>query len=638
MKAKHLALIRCLCEEQEWITASSLSNKLNVSLRSIKNYVADICVLEPDLIESSRHGYKVDRKKAYKVFSDIDSGIPQTSIERVNYIIHKLIKGDRFTHYKINIYDLSEEICVSSATLKIDIQKAKRKCNTFDLTLNSIGDYISLDGLEKNKRKLLSSIMFDETKENFMNIKTIQNAFMDYDLEYIQEMISTTLKDHHYFINDYSLMNLVLHVTIAIDRMNNNYIYPHSDENLIEVKNHEYELSKEIAKNLEDHFHITYNENEINELSLLLISSTTNLDYSNTNILDLEKTVGKQCVDLTKKLIANLNAFYYVDLSDSEFLTRFTLHIKNLLIRADNNQFSRNPLTESIKSSCPMIYDCAVSMSNDLREYMGITINDDEIAYIAFHIGGALENQKNLNNKVSCIILYPQYYNMNIMMTEKLNNDFKDRILIKNVITSENDLQGIQADLIISTIQITTYTSIPSLIISPFITHADRDAIYHKLGEVTTMKKNRIFKEHLNKIFQADFFEKNTVYESKDEVIQHICDKMQRYGYVDENFIHEINDREAMSSTSFHNIAIPHSMKMRSNKTGMYIILSEKGMRWDNNIVNIILLLSINRDERKIFHEIFDSLTTILIDESNVRKVVQANTYEEFINIIVNCK
>lgn len=113
---------------------------------------------------------------------------------------------------------------------------------------------------------------------------------------------------------------------------------------------------------------------------------------------------------------------------------------------------------------------------------------------------------------------------------------------------------------------------------------------------------------------------------------------MQRYGYVDENFIHEINDREAMSSTSFHNIAIPHSMKMRSNKTGMYIILSEKGMRWDNNIVNIILLLSINRDERKIFHEIFDSLTTILIDESNVRKVVQANTYEEFINIIVNCK
>ncbi|MEG2270561.1 MAG: PRD domain-containing protein [Erysipelotrichaceae bacterium] len=638
MKVKHLQLLRCLSEQNDWITAATLSSKLNVSLRSVKNYVADISVLEPHLIKSSRQGYLVNREKVFKVFSNIDSGIPQTSTERVNYIINRLIHEANVAHYQLNIYDLSEDISVSTATLKIDIQKAKKTCGKFDLILKSTGDYISLEGLEKNKRKILSSIMFDETKENFMNIKTIQNAFMDYDIEYIQKVIADTLKIYHYFINDYSLMNLVLHVTIAIDRMNNDYIYTRPIKNTLNIKSHEYELSLEIAKKLENHYHITYNENEIYELSLLLISSTTNLDYNNVSVIDLEKTVGKECMKLTRDLVADMNAFYYVDLSDQEFLTRFTLHIKNLLIRAGNDHFSRNPLTESIKSSCPLIYECAVSMSNELKERTGYTINDDEIAYIAFHIGGALENQKNINNKVSCALLYPQYYDLNVKLTEKLSSEFKERLVIKTVLTKEQDISSLQVDLIISTNQINTYTPIPSIVISPFITNIDRDAIYHKLNEVNTIKKNRIFKEHLETIFQPDFFEKNINYENETEVINHICERMLARDFIDDDFQQEVFDREAMSSTAFHNIAIPHSMKMRSKKTSMYVIINEKGIHWGNNNVNIILLLSINRDERKIFHEIFDSLTTILVDEQNIKKVIQANTYKEFIELIINCQ
>ncbi|MEG2799494.1 MAG: HTH domain-containing protein, partial [Erysipelotrichaceae bacterium] len=62
MKVKHLQLLRCLSEQNDWITAATLSSKLNVSLRSVKNYVADISVLEPHLIKSSRQGYLVNRE------------------------------------------------------------------------------------------------------------------------------------------------------------------------------------------------------------------------------------------------------------------------------------------------------------------------------------------------------------------------------------------------------------------------------------------------------------------------------------------------------------------------------------------------------------------------------------------------
>lgn len=41
----------------------------------------------------------------------------------------------------------------------------------------------------------------------------------------------------------------------------------------------------------------------------------------------------------------------------------------------------------------------------------GITLEEDEIAYIALHLGGALETQKELTNRVPAVLYCPSYYN-----------------------------------------------------------------------------------------------------------------------------------------------------------------------------------------------------------------------------------
>lgn len=41
----------------------------------------------------------------------------------------------------------------------------------------------------------------------------------------------------------------------------------------------------------------------------------------------------------------------------------------------------------------------------------GITLDEDEIAYIALHLGGALETQKELANRVPAVLYCPSYYN-----------------------------------------------------------------------------------------------------------------------------------------------------------------------------------------------------------------------------------
>lgn len=81
-------------------------------------------------------------------------------------------------------------------------------------------------------------------------------------------------------------------------------------------------------------------------------------------------------------------------------------------MRAQTRSFCKNPLVSEIRQSCPLIYDVSVQLSGIIREKTGITLDEDEIAYIALHLGGALETQKELANRVPAVLYCPSYYNM----------------------------------------------------------------------------------------------------------------------------------------------------------------------------------------------------------------------------------
>lgn len=116
-----------------------------------------------------------------------------------------------------------------------------------------------------------------------------------------------------------------------------------------------------------------------------------------------------------------------------------------------------------------------------------------------------------------------------------------------------------------------------------------------------------------------------------------MCDELQLQGYINSGFKQEVFEREAMSSTAFNGIAIPHSMHMNAFKTGMFVIVNQHPMKWGTQQVNIIFLLTINKNESKLFHNMFDSLATILSDEINLKKLIHCDSFEEFINILVTC-
>jgi len=629
MKTKEIQLIRILDEAETALTSSFLANQLDISPRSVKNYIQEINAIHPNTIVSSRKGYSINGSEGKELLAQEKSSIPQTSIERTNYIINRIIKSG-----SINAFDLCDEMFVSYSTLKNELVKVRKILSENKLELISQNDILMANGLEKNKRQLLSSILYSESSNNFVNYDTISSSFGDIDVNYIKNTITSIFDEHHYFVNDYSLSNLVLHVTITVDRIKHGYVNSTKDNvtNTNIIKAHEHELASAIIQKLEEHYHIQFSESETTEFTLLMLSRASNLDYKSITIDNLSSYIGEDTFHLVQTLINSISSFYYIDLSEPEFFVRFALHIKNLLVRTNTKYLSKNPLTESIKQNCPLIYDVAVHTASDIQEICHIQLNDDEIAYIAFHIGGALEIQKSLASKLSVSIFFPQYYDLTTKLADDINKHFSDSIVVSNIFTDLDSLEKSQSSLIISTMKIDVQVSAPVLVISPFLTEQDIAVISRKTADIQREKRRQTFEEQLKALILPEFFEVRPIMKGSDSAIHYLAEKFRKAGYVHDAFEDEVRERERMSSTAFDLFAIPHAMKMHEPKTGMNILILENPIDWDGKPVQLVMMLCFNKNERYIFNEIFEPLTMILTEKENLKTVLKCRDYTSFVS------
>lgn len=639
MREKHLALIRILVERGEWVTAKQLAHLLHISERSVKNYIGEINYFESNLIEGSRKGYLIHQERGRELLAGQHGNLPETPGERVNYIITELLTGDSKGEPGIDLYDISEEIFVSYETLKKDMVKVRKKLKEYGLYANVVNQRVILEGRELDKRRLLSSILYEEFDKNIMSLDMVQKAFPDYDLELLRDIILSECKRYHYFVNDYAMVNLILDVVISMDRIRKNCTFRTHVAAKHSYGIRETELSGRIADRIDAVFAIRFTELEMEELTSLLISHLMKVDYDTLNRENILEFVGPECMGIVQKILGYLNENYFIDTENDEFVVKLTIHIHNLLRRMEHDYTTRNPLTEHIKNSCPLIFECAVGVANCLGQLTGRRIDEDEIAYIALHIGGNLETWENQKDKLGCILLSPQYYDMADIMMEKIAGSFSDDLVVKAVITKPSELRlAKRGELVISTMGIEAEPGTHAVQVNPFLHERDLAAIRKKISEIKQVTKKNRLREMLLQITSPELFCKNEEIGDQNQALAFMVQALQENGYVDGGFMEEVKDREAHSSTAFGRLAVPHSLKMEAARTGMYILLSDKPVVWGEHMVNVVLLFAINRQDRALFHEIFDNLIVLLLEYHSLEKVIESNSYEEFIEAILNCE
>ncbi len=615
--------------QHDWIDSSTLANYLNVSTRSIRKYVNEINS-NGEFILSSKKGYKVNLNNNCQ--TKVDSSENISPDNRLNLILKELIVNSN----GINIFDLSEELFVSPATIEGDIAKANKFIGSYNLKIKQSKFLLKLIGNESAKRKLMSSIIFKETGSDFLSLFDVQKIYQEYNLTKLKENIIYILKKYNLFINEYAINNILLHLMITIDRIKkNNYIESVEVVNYID-NNVDINIAKDISNFLESEYNITLTSAELYYLVFQLTNKTTVLNYNQMDTKSLSNYIDEHFVKLTKKIIKNVYDLYLIDLSDEEFVVKFTLHVKNLISRAKNNQVLRNQIPQKLKDSYPLIYDISVYICNQIQTLENVDIDEDEISYISLHVGSFFDRQKLLEDKVLCALITPNYYDLQFKIVRDLEKRFNESIEIIQIFSDTHNLDfDNKVDMVITTLPINDRCPIPFVYVNPYLNRKDYDNIQSKFIQIKDRKNILTVQNHLEMYFSESLFMKNIYLDSAKDYIRFMGNILYENKYVKPNYIDDVLIREKMSSTAFNNnVAIPHSMKMDALKTGVCLIVNDKPVKWVEEKVQIIAMIPINEKEKEKFNYIFESFIEILSEWNNVKELTKADNYSSFMNRI----
>lgn len=640
MKKKEQELLNYLSEFNKPIRSAEIANALDISVRSVKNYVHNINSLYgKNIILSSRNGYELNLQNNYSlVLTNSSEQIPQTLEERSFFIIKQLVLNHSA---QIEIFDLCDSLCVSYSTIKSIISKMNKTYSSYNLEFYCEHDCVRIKGDEINKRKLLSYIINEESKSSIMNVNVLKNNFASIDVEKLQNIIFTTFKKYNYYLNDFSSMNLLLHLLIIVDReLNGNEL--NDGQNEVSIDNQdELNFLNEFIAQLETTFEISINKYERFEIYMLF---KTNANFSiEDSSKKLKELVGDNIIELIDKYVEDINNIYMVDLSSKAFKTPFTLHLKNLLLRAQSGKYTSNPMAETIKNNSPLIFDIAIYISLDLAERFNIKINEDETAFLAMHIGSEIERQADNKDKIPVAILCPNYHNMADQIMNSLMLNFGNQLNMVGSIHNENDFYTLNnpVSILFTTIPVTTKimntnTNEPLdvVLISPLNLKSQFSIIQNAILQAQEKYRDRKLKVKFNDFFEQSLFVVDSKLKNKKQVLTKLCDCLLVQNYVDTNFEESVYKRENAAGTAFGNVAIPHSIEMNAIKTSIAVAISKEGIQWNSNIVHIVLLLAINKADRRSFRALYESMISLFSEDKVIQEIRNCTSFDEFKSII----
>ena len=618
MKKKEQELLNYLSDFSKPIRSAEIANALNVSVRSVKNYVHNINNLYGKaIILSSRNGYELNYQNNYSlVLTNSNDYIPQTLEERSFFIIKQLVLNHS-AH--IEIFDLCDSLCVSYSTIKSILSKMNKTYSSYDL----------------------SFVINEESKTSIMNVDVLKENFSSIDVDNLQNIISSTFKKYNYYLNDFSSMNLLLHLLIIIDReLNGNALNNGQNEIIIDNPT-ELNFLNEFTQRLETTFNISINKYERFEIYMLF---KTNANFSiEDSSHKLQELVGDDLLKLTDEYVENINNIYMIDLSSKSFKTPFTLHLKNLLIRSQSGRYTSNPMAETIKNNSPLIFDIAIYISLDLAERFKIKINEDETAFLAMHIGSEIERQADNKEKIPVAVLCPDYHNMADQIMNSLMLNFGNQLNMIGCIHSENEFVSLNnpVALLFSTIPVSESFKNPYLNdeveivpISPLNLSNQFTTIQSAILKSQEKYRDNKLKVKFDDFFEPALFVVDSKLVNKKQVLANLCDRLLVQNYVDSSFEENVYKRENAAGTAFGNVAIPHSVEMNAIKTSIAVAVSKNGFQWDSNIVHIVLLLAINKADRRSFRALYESLISLFSEDKIIQEIRNCNSFNEFKAII----
>ncbi|WP_100400280.1 PTS sugar transporter subunit IIA [Bacillus sp. FJAT-44742] len=120
---------------------------------------------------------------------------------------------------------------------------------------------------------------------------------------------------------------------------------------------------------------------------------------------------------------------------------------------------------------------------------------------------------------------------------------------------------------------------------------------------------------------------------SKEDAIKRVGGLLKDNGYVNDEYVNKMFEREEVTSTYMGNfLAIPHGTeegKKEVLESGITILLLEEPIEWDGNDVKLVIGIAGKGDEHL---NILSNIAITCSEEDTLQEILSATTKEELMN------
>lgn len=639
MAGDHDALIDTLRRDGGWVESKTLAEALGVTTRTVRNRVKRINeAAGATVIESSYRGYRLSGASRVKTTPDGEGvrggaagsgpNLDLTPQQRSEAVLRVLLQSED----GVSVYDLAERFFVSDSTIEGDLRSVRASIRPYDLALERRRDVVRLAGTERDLRRLMGHMVAAEQPERFTAQTGGSLAALGIDTTRMARMVADALQENGFAPDDFGINNILVHLVVMLNRIEGGNVTTAESSAEQTRGTAAHKAAERIATGLAHDRHLEVPEPEVDYLALVIATNGGATGPAQELGESLPGVVGDDTMRLTRKAVHSLEQAYHLPPFDDDFITRISVHIHGLVQRGTKGIVMHNPLTEQIKTTYPLIYDMAVFLAEKLVKPLSLSVNEDEIALFAFHIGASLEKSSATRSLVACDFLFLEYHDLYRVALDRIEGELAHDVRIAQVArVADYDPEESTSDLVLTPMPVQELDAARQVLIHPLLTDADmqhvRDAVRRVKDQRQTSKTLELIRRFLSpRLFHNEYYRASSL-----DMIRSLAAECAEAGFCDASFADQAIQREQLSPTEYHNrVALPHTLAAVANRSFLAAVVNRKPMRWHDEDVNIVLLMGIAESDRSAFRELFDSLLEVLSESANVNRLVRTSGYDNF--------
>jgi len=673
-------IIKILLESDDYIVTEKIAQKLEVSSRTI---LRELKKVEKWL---QKNNFILEKKKGTGILLDADpkekSRIRElleiesvdrhfSPEERKMIILSELLKDQRPN----KLYAFTRLTNVSEATISHDLDEIENWINKYQLELirkPGLGVYI--EGSERNIRKASINLLYqnfeleeimlllqdkysDEKneKEESLRKNISKNRLLNLiGLDTIN-LLDTFIKDLEnkldYRMADDSYAALMVHLAIALKRIKDGDQITINEKVLKEIKNNsEFLIAAELIKSISAAFSVEIPEAEIAYVTMHLMGSKGRGGIYSDQI---SMTDDYRLVYITRKMIekAEIELGIYLE-DDEELLIGLVRHLEPTINRIKLNLDIRNPLLEEIKEKYAELFEVSKKCAEILAEKEEIEVPESEAAYIAMHLGSAVERKRKPQQKYRAAVACTSGIGASRLLASRLSKEFNN-IEVSSLISAldfdNQELEDLNLDLIISTVAIPK-SKLPVIVVSPLLNEKHQQQIndflishqakkHSKKGEITLKEKLDMINKYNQGILEVlnnfDIY-KDYQFSSVEKLIQDAAALLTDEEEKTKKIKKDLKSREEKGSTVLeHNqIMLLHCQSGAVNELYFSIIIpknefeildeNEKKVR-----IKVVVLMAAPLKGSTQGREVLSEISHLLIENKDFINSVKSGNQEE---------